>query len=182
MNGLTKWKAVVYLTAIFLAGGVSGFFVAGKVEKQKAAKALDTKQITKEVAVSFRDRCHARLNLTPAQAKKIDGIFERYSARILAVHEEKRGRIRDICDERNALIMAELTPAQKEAFDQMAKERERKESSWHSREGGRGKAHGSDRSDQDKADCATNSPSSSNKIGVTGAGLDGLELQKLTPP
>lgn len=182
MNGLAKWKAVVYLAAIFLAGGVSGFFVAGKVEKQKATKPLDTKQITKEVAVSFRDRCHAKLNLTPVQAKKIDAIFERYSARILAVHEEKRGRIREICDERNNLIMAELTPAQKEAFDQMAQERDRRESSWHGREGGHSKARGSDRSDQDKADCATNSLGPSSKNGVTGATRDSLELQKLTRP
>ena len=172
MNGLTKWKAVVYLTAIFLAGGVSGFFVAGKVEKQKASKPLDSKQISKEVAVSFRDRCHARLNLTPVQAKKIDGIIERYSAKILAVHEEKRTRIRQMCDGRNSQILAELTPAQQEVFEQMAKERKE---SWRSKESGRSKAPAPDR---ERVDCGTNSPSLSNRIGVTSAFSDGLEPQK----
>ena len=177
MNGLTKWKAVLSLAAIFLAGGVSGFFVAGKVEKQKATKPLDTKQITKEVTVSFRDRCHAKLNLTPEQAKKIDGIIERSSARIVAAHEEKRARIRQICDERNNSILAELTPAQRETFERMAKERK---DSGRSRENGRAKAPGTDRND--KADCVTNSSGSTNKFGVTGAAQNGLELQKLTPP
>lgn len=181
MNGLTKWKAAIYLAAIFVAGGVSGFFVAGKVEKQKAIKPLDTKQITKEVAVSFRDRCHAKLNLTAAQAKKIDGIIERASAKIVAAHEEKRGRIRQICEERDILVRAELTPAQIEAFDQMTKERR---DAWRSsNDRARTKPPPApDRSDRDRADCATNGPGSSNKLGVTSAIADGLEHQKLPPP
>jgi hypothetical protein len=179
MNGLAKWKAVVYLAAIFLAGGVSGFFVAGKMEKQKAAKPLDTQQITKEVTVSFRDRCHARLNLTPAQAKKIDGIIERFSARIVATHEEKRARIHQICEERNSLILAELSPAQKETFEQMARERRE---AWRNKEGAHAKAPGPDRKDQDKADCGTNGPGPSSKLGVTGAIPDGLESQKPEAP
>ncbi len=31
ITGLTKWKVGVYLAAIFAAGGISGYFVAGKV-------------------------------------------------------------------------------------------------------------------------------------------------------
>ena len=171
MNGLTKWKAVVYLAAIFLAGGVSGFFVAGKVEKQKA-KAADTKQISKEVAMSFRDRCHARLNLTPEQAKTIDGIIERYSAKILATHEEKRTCVRQMCEERNSRILAVLTPAQQEAFEQMAKERKE---AWRNKENSRAKAPVPK---SEKVDCGTNGPGLSNKIGVTSGFPNGLDPQK----
>ena len=174
MNGLTKWKAAVYLAAIFLAGGVSGFFVAGKVEKQKANKAVDTKQISKEVAMSFRDRCHARLNLTPEQAKTIDGIIERYSTKILATHEEKRTRVRQMCEERNSRILAVLTPPQAEAFEQMAKERKE---AWRSKENSRTKAPGPGPKSE-KADCGTNGPGLSNKIGVTSAFPSGLDPQK----
>jgi len=174
MNVLTKWKVAVCLAAIFLAGGVSGFFVAGKVEKQKASKPLDTKELSKEVAMSFRDRCHARLNLTPEQAKKIDGIIERYSTKILSVHDEKRTCVRQMCDERNSRILAVLTPQQQEAFEQMAKERKE---AWRSRENSRTKAPGPK---SDKADCGTNGPGPglSNKIGVTSAFPDSLEPQK----
>ncbi|HEU0010248.1 MAG TPA: hypothetical protein VFT34_10570 [Verrucomicrobiae bacterium] len=172
ITGLTKWKVGVYLAAIFAAGGISGYFVAGKVEKQQAIKALNTRQITKEIAVSFRDRCHARLNLTPEQAKRIDTIIERFSARMNTAQEENRACLRQIRDERNRTILAELAPTQKEAFEQM--EKERKEF-WRSKENGHGKSSGSEHGDRDKADRGTNNGAFSDKPGVTGAAPDGLE-------
>src|SRR5262245_40026097 len=123
MNGLSKWKVGIYLAAIFAAGGVSGYFVAGKVRQEQAIKALDTRQITKDIAVTFRDRCHARLNLTPEQARKIDKIIDQFAARITAAQEENRTCIRQIRDERNRLILGILAPEQQATFEQMEKER-----------------------------------------------------------
>jgi len=177
MPVLSRWKVGIYLAAIFAAGGVSGYFVAGKVKQQQAIKALDTKQITKEIVVSFRDRCHAKLNLTPEQASKIDSIIDRFSARINSAHEENRSCIRRIRDERNRLILDELAPAQKSAFEQMEKDKDRKEAS-HAKEGVRAKSQGSERGDRDKADCVTNNGAFTNKVGVTGAAPDGLETRK----
>src|SRR6185503_8153569 len=117
-----RW-ALMGAAAVMLVSIAWASFGAGKVERQKASKPLDTKEHSKEVARSFRERCHARLNLTPEQAKKIDGIIERYSTKILSVHDEKRTCVRQMCDERNSRILAVLTPQQQEAFEQMAKER-----------------------------------------------------------
>ena len=179
ITGLSNWKVGVYLAAIFAAGGISGYFVAGKVEKQQAIKALDTRQITKEIAVSFRDRCHSRLNLTPEQANRIDAIIERFSARMNAAQEENRMCIRQIRDERNRTILAELAPTQKEAFEQM--EKERKEF-WRSKESGHGKSSGSERGDRDKADRSANNGAVSNRLVVTGAAPGGLEPKKQSAP
>src|SRR6266545_7823292 len=144
MTVLSRWKIGIYLAAIFAAGGISGYFVAGKLKQQQAIKALDTKQITKEIVVTFRDRCHAKLNLTPEQAKEIDAIIDKFSAKINASHEENRACIRRIRDERNRQILEKLAPAQKTAFEEMEKEKDRKESS-HGKEAGRVKSQGSER-------------------------------------
>jgi ribosomal protein L20 len=179
ITGLSNWKVGVYLAAIFAAGGISGYFVAGKVEKQQAIKALDSKQITKDITVTFRDRCHARLNLTPEQAKRIDDIIERFSARMNAAQEENRTCLRQIRDERNRKILAELAPTQKEAFEQM--EKERKEF-WRSKENGHGKGPGPERGDRDKADRGSNNGAVSNSSGVTDIAPDSLELKKQHAP
>ena len=169
INGLSKWKVGIYLAAIFAAGGVSGYFVAGKVKQQQAIQALDTKQITKDIAVSFRDRCHARLNLTPGQKKSIDSIIERFAAKMNAAQEDNRSCLRQIREERNRQILAALEPSQKETFEQM--EKERKEF-WRAKESAHGKTPG------DKTERGANGGSVSNKPGVTGAVPDGLEPKK----
>jgi hypothetical protein len=129
MNGLSKWKLALYLVGIFLAGGVSGWVVATKMAKEKAFEAPQPK----EIAVSFRDRLNATLNLSPDQGRQIDSILERSSAEIQALHGENIKRIKQAINNRNTQINAVLMPEQQVQFDQM--EKERKEL-WRSKRGG----------------------------------------------
>jgi hypothetical protein len=153
-----------------------GLLRRGQTEAARSQQS-NGKQITKEIAVTFRDRCHARLNMTPEQAKKVDAIINKFSAKMNAAYEENRACIRRIRDERNRLILDELGPDQKAAFEQMEKEKSRKEAS-RTKEAVRGKSPGSERGDRDKADCGTNGGGISNILGVTGALQNGLEPQK----
>jgi Spy/CpxP family protein refolding chaperone len=144
MNGLSQWRLVVYLVAIFAAGSVSGWVVATKMAKQNAFKAPQPK----EIATSLRDRLHSKLNLNPEQSQKIDAIIERSSAEMQSIHGENIKRIKQGVSNRNAQIVAVLTPEQQKDFEQMEKERQE---SWRGRHGG----HDGPRGPRDKA--STNS-------------------------
>jgi Spy/CpxP family protein refolding chaperone len=145
MNGLSKWPIVLYLAGIFLAGGVSGWVIARQTDKQTAFTAPQPK----EIAISFRDRLHARLNLTDDQARQIDGLIERSSTELGALHSENIKQIRTVLSNRNAQICAVLGPEQKQQFDQMEKERRE---AWRQKEQSHGKRGGhEDRRSRDKS-------------------------------
>jgi len=145
MNGLSKWKLALYLAAIFLAGGVSGWVVATKMAKEKAFKAPQPK----EIALSFRDRMNAKLNLTPEQGREIDVILDRSSAEIQALHGENTKRIKQDISARNAQINALLMPDQQVLFEEIEKERR---DSWRAKRGGSDGRDGKDgrKSSRDK--------------------------------
>jgi hypothetical protein len=151
MSGLNKWKLALYLAGIFLAGGVSGWVVATKMAKEKAFKAPEPK----EIALSFRDRMNARLNLTPEQGREIDAILDRSSAEIQALHGENIKRIKLAINTRNAQINALLNPGQQALFEEIEKERR---DSWRSKRSGSDGREGKDgrKSSRDKS--GTNSP------------------------
>jgi Spy/CpxP family protein refolding chaperone len=121
MNGLSQWKVALYLAAIFCAGGVSGWFLAAKATKQKM---FGPPPRAKEVATSWRDHLHARLNLTPDQARKIDAIIEQTSNEMESSYDAHVKCIRQVVSSRNAQIMAILTPQQRRQFEALEKERQ----------------------------------------------------------
>jgi len=140
MNGVAKWKLVLYLAAIFAAGAVSGWVIAAKTAKQKAF----TAPRSDEISASLRDRLHAKLNLSDEQKQKIDAVLERSSKEMQAIHKAGIDRIRQALSNRTWQISAVLTADQQRQFEQI--ERERQEASrgtnvW------RGKGRWRDRSD-----------------------------------
>src|SRR5438309_665114 len=133
MNRLTRWKVVVYLAAIFAAGGVSGWIVATQTVRQKAF----SPPRTDEIAQSLRQRMRAKLNLTPEQQESVDQIIDRSSTDLQSIHRQSIGLIRQALSNRNAQFAAVLTPEQQKQFERLEREREeswRGTNSW--------KAHG----------------------------------------
>ena len=137
MTGLSKWKAAVYLAAIFTAGSVSGWVVATKAAKQKAFSAPRSD----EIAASLKTCMYKRLNLTEDQKHKIDSVIERSSREIQSVHRERTDRIRLSVSNRNSQIMAVLSPEQQAQFEII--ERERHEA-WRQKEASRKGQNGKD--------------------------------------
>ena len=152
MIGLSKWKLVLYLAAIFAAGSVSGWVVATKSAKQKAFTAPQPREITK----SLRDRLHAKLNLSPEQAEQIDAIIERTSADLQTIHGENIKRIRQGINNRNTQIAAVLTPEQQKRFEQIEKERQEPSRGWDAWRGKAGRGHERGEGFRDKR--GTNAP------------------------
>ena len=119
MNGVSKWKLVLYLAAIFAAGGVSGWVVAAKTTKEK----IFSPPAPKEISSHFCERLFSRMNLSPEQSQKIKEISDRYAREVDNVRDEQSRRIRQAANNRNAQINAILTPQQRTEFEQIERER-----------------------------------------------------------
>ena len=119
MNGVSKWKLVLYLAAIFAAGGVSGWVVAAKTTKEK----IFSPPAPKEISSHFCERLFSRMNLSPEQSQKIKEISDRYAREVDNVRDEQSWRIRQAANNRNAQINAILTPGQRTEFEQIERER-----------------------------------------------------------
>jgi Spy/CpxP family protein refolding chaperone len=121
-SGISKWKIVLYLAAIFAAGGVSGWVVAAKTTKER----IFSPPAPKEISSHFCDRLFSQMNLSPEQSQKIKAISDRYAKEVDGVRDEQWRRIRQAANNRNAQINAILTPDQRTQFEEI--ERERRES------------------------------------------------------
>src|SRR5688572_5493549 len=130
MTGWNKWKAAVYLAAIFAAGGVSGWVVATKVAKQKAF----SPPRSDEIAASLRSCMYDRLKLSSEQKSQIDAVIERSSREVQSIHRDRTDRIRQSLSNRNSQIMGILRPEQQDEFELIEKERRE---SWRQKEAAR---------------------------------------------
>src|SRR5467141_1680072 len=102
MTALTKWKVALYLLAIFCAGAISGWVVAAKTTKER----MFASPRPDEIANSFRQRVHSKIDLTPDQTKRVDTVIDRSSKEIQSIHGECIKRIRQGLNDRNAQITA----------------------------------------------------------------------------
>lgn len=64
-----------------------------------------------------------RLDLQPEQARRIEQLLDRNRARTDAVLDQYLPQLRALTDSLRAEVRAELTPAQREIFDRLEKER-----------------------------------------------------------
>ena len=118
-NGINKWKIVLYLAAIFAAGGVSGWVVAAKTTRER----ILTPPAPKEISSHFCERLFSRMNLSPEQSQKIKEISDRYAKEVDSLRDEQWRRIRTAANNRNAQINAILNPDQRAQFEEIEKER-----------------------------------------------------------
>lgn len=154
MSGLSKWKAALYLAAIFCAGGVSGWFVAAKTAK----RILFTSPRWEEIDASTRERLRSKLNLTPEQSSQVGEILEETSHELRSMHEKHMKLVWEVIRARNDQIADVLTPGQLKDFTQMEKERQEW---WRRKEDERGRRGGRDGRRGGREREATNNPARS---------------------
>ena len=152
MNGISKWKIVLYLAAIFAAGGVSGWVVAAKTTKER----IFSPPAPKEISSHFCDRLFSKMNLTTEQSQKIKDISDRYAKEVDALRDEQWRRIRTSANNRNTQINAILTPEQRVQFEEIERER---------RESNRKRDHDRKDKSREKADDRQPEKSSTNGLG-----------------
>lgn len=125
MTGLRPWTLAAYLAAMFGAGAVSGWFVGTRT----ARSAVRTPPRVEEFSRYYRERLISKLTLTEDQRKEVDAILKRTSAEMDASHQQNLARILASRSNRNAQVMAILTPEQRDQYSELEKayEKERQE-------------------------------------------------------
>ena len=123
INGVSKFKLMLYLAALFAAGGVSGWVVAAKTTKQK----IFSPPAPQEFSKGFCGRVFSNLDLSEEQRQKVREIGDRYDKEMFKLHAQHGRQIGSAVSNRNAQLSAILTPDQRTKFEEL--ERARRESS-----------------------------------------------------
>lgn len=119
MNPLTRKKILLYLTVIFIAGGVSGGAIVATSNRQHKVK----QPSMGNVCDHFRKKLQTRLELTPGQMLKIDPILTQTGRDLEAIHSRSIEQVEQVIQKSNAEIARELTPEQRVKMEAMEKER-----------------------------------------------------------
>jgi len=119
MNRLSKTKLILYLAAIFVAGGVTGAMVALKADKQATTEAPRVARLETRY---LRDRFQSKLNLTPEQSQVIEPILEKMSDDLKSVRQDCSKRIAAVMKASYDQIAKKLTPEQRKKLEEMQKE------------------------------------------------------------
>jgi hypothetical protein len=113
MKYLTKGKIVLYLAAIFVAGGVTGAVISWRENGEKKWKPPTAKGICD----SFRNRLRLELGLTPQQLERLEPLLQK---RVTTMEEIRTRTVKEL----EGLICtsdAEIADALNLTSDQRAK-------------------------------------------------------------
>jgi len=113
MKYLTKGKIVVYLAAIFVAGGVTGGVISWRESGEKKWKPPTAKGICD----SFRNRLRSELGLTPQQLERLEPLLQK---RVTTMEEIRARTVKDL-EELIRASDAEIADALNLSSDQRAK-------------------------------------------------------------
>jgi Spy/CpxP family protein refolding chaperone len=106
---MSKWKISLYLTALFLAGVVTGAFLTHQIGKRIMMKMMRPEAM----AERWRHDLEGKLQLTPEQSQKIAPLIaEGMGAFRVTFHDQMQLALSNC----NARIAAELTPEQRIKF------------------------------------------------------------------
>jgi Spy/CpxP family protein refolding chaperone len=120
MNSLTKGKILAYLAIIFIAGGATGAVIMMRKDRgQQAQPASVEKACTR-----FQDRLILKLELTPAQVRKLQPVFDQTTHDLRAIHAKALRHADEVIRRAHEEIARELTPEQKLKLQALDQERE----------------------------------------------------------
>jgi len=126
MNALDRWKIVLTLIAIFVAGAVTGGFFMIRAVKYETPRRSE-ERLEMPFAV---DRWLARLHLTPDQDQKLRPIIEQADNELRNLRALDLREIEGILDRAQDRINPVLTPDQRERLRQMLEERKQRLEQW----------------------------------------------------
>ena len=114
---MNKWKIGLYLSALFLAGVVTGAILTAQIGRRMMMRVMQPEAM----AGRWQHDLETRLNLTAAQSQKIAPIIGDGMKNFGAVMRDQTGLALSNC---NARIALELTPEQKIKFAEIEKEQQ----------------------------------------------------------
>jgi Spy/CpxP family protein refolding chaperone len=114
---MSKWKISLYLSALFLAGVVTGSIVTVQIGKRMMMRVMQSEVM----ASHWQHNLETRLNLTAAQSQKIKPIIRDGMKDFSSVLCDQTCLVLSNC---NARIELELTPEQKIKFAEIEKQQQ----------------------------------------------------------
>jgi Spy/CpxP family protein refolding chaperone len=126
MSGLDRWKIVLTLIAIFVAGAVTGGFFAIRAMKYETPGWSEA-----PIATPFAvGRWLGRLHLTPDQDQKLRPIIEQADNELRNLRALDLREIEGIFDRAQDRMNPVLTPDQRERLRKMLEERKQRLGQW----------------------------------------------------
>jgi len=126
MNATDRWKIVLTLIAIFVAGAVTGGFLTIRAMKYEMPRRIEVPPGTPFSV----DRWLAHLHLTPDQDQKLRPIIEQVDNELRNLRALDLREIEGILDRAQDRMNAVLTPDQRERLRQMLEERKQRLEQW----------------------------------------------------
>jgi Spy/CpxP family protein refolding chaperone len=130
VNEALKWKLICGFLLVFIAGCLTGAFVAAATTRHYLF-AAGHHGIT---ADRMRERLKAELNLTPEQTAKISPILDKAAVQLQAIRKDTGQRVHEVFATTHNQIAADLTPEQRTKLEQM-RERHHRMMQRHHRHG-----------------------------------------------
>ena len=130
MNSGLKWKLIAGFLLVFVAGGLTGGFIAATTTRHFLFGGGHHPG-----AERMREHLKSELDLTPEQMSKISPIVDKMAAQLEQIRTDTSRRVRETFSDAHRQIAENLTPEQKTKFDQM-RERHRRFLRGHHRHGG----------------------------------------------
>jgi hypothetical protein len=134
MNGGLKWKLIAGFLLVFVAGGVTGAFLAAKTARHH----LFATSHHGIAAQRMRDRLQSEVDLTPEQLAKISPVVDKAAGQLQAIRKDTARRVRDTFADMHRQIAADLTPEQRVKLEQMRQRHHKFLRRHHHRREGRG--------------------------------------------
>lgn len=119
MNQLTRRKIILYLAAIFVAGGISGAVITWGPARQARFKPRTMGKMCDDM----RKQLQSRLHLSPEQVRKIEPILEQTAKEIEAVHQRTIEEIEEVLQKSNQEIAKQLNADQQAELNKLEQER-----------------------------------------------------------
>jgi hypothetical protein len=131
MNTALKWKLIAGFLLVFVAGGLTGGFVAAATIRHYFF-AVSRHAVG---AQRMRERLKAELNLTPEQVAKISPIVDRTAAQLENIRKDTARRVHETFAGAHRQMAADLDPEQKAKLEQFRQHHHRMLRLFHRKRG-----------------------------------------------
>jgi Spy/CpxP family protein refolding chaperone len=131
MNSALKWKLIAGFVLVFVAGGVTGGFVAAS-SLHHYFLASSHHSIASQ---RMRERLKAQLDLTPEQVAKISPVLDRAAAQLEDIRKDTARRVHDTFAAAHRDMATDLNPQQRAKLEQLRQRHHRMIRQFHHNHG-----------------------------------------------